>query len=470
MSPSSSPAPAAVAAVVRPTPRSLALVVGLGVANALWALFQWTQLVAARTGGSSFCGLNDEGSCAGVWDSAFATAVHEATGIPVAGWGLVWSLPAILLPLWTLVLRANAEDREAAHEPVNAWLGTLWLSIGGLVAVVVLIAASLVHGALCSTCALTYTLVTAYAATCFVQTPPWRLPLTRGISPAALTLAVSCALLFVPGLQTPMNEAAEGRKALLKVAGEEAATLGRDDEAAPAEETGPLARVGELLAELPPQLQQLFADELLRYAHASPPPIRPPRSLIGSADAPVRLTEFTDALCSHCATLHETLGQLRAALPADAFSIEARHFPLDAACNPEIQAESTQPVRCLAARAAICMEGRPEAFEFSGLVYGHQRALDDEQIFRLAGGWISREELESCASSPATDTKLQDDIAWAIQHEIAGTPLVLLNGRPVAPFGPLLYALILTGGDASHPVFDGLPRGVLRDPHEDHAH
>ena len=47
---------------------------------------------------------------------------------------------------------------------------------------------------------------------------------------------------------------------------------------------------------------------------------------------------------------------------------------------------------------------------------------------------------------------------------------MLINGGPVAPFGPLLYALILTRGDAEHPVFDGLPKGVIRDPHEGHQH
>ena len=34
---------------------------------------------------------------------------------------------------------------------------------------------------------------------------------------------------------------------------------------------------------------------------------------------------------------------------------------------------------------------------------------------------------------------------------------MLLNGRRVAPFGPLLYALILTKGNPDDPVFDRLP-------------
>ena len=73
-------------------------------------------------------------------------------------------------------------------------------------------------------------------------------------------------------------------------------------------------------------------------------------------------------------------------------------------------------------------------------------------------------------NDPATEAKLQDDIAWANEHDIHGTPLVLLNGKPVSPFGPLLYALILTGGKADHPVYANLPKPRLGDPHAGHQH
>ena len=70
-------------AAQRPAASGLAALTALGVAHALWALFQWTQLVAARTGGQSFCGFGDAGSqaCAAVWDSAFASAVQAYTAL-----------------------------------------------------------------------------------------------------------------------------------------------------------------------------------------------------------------------------------------------------------------------------------------------------------------------------------------------------------------------------------------------------
>lgn len=465
------PKAAGTGAMVRPTPGALAAIVALGLASALWTLFQWTQLIAARTGGSSFCGLGDSTACAEIWDSGFATGVQEWTGLPVAGWGLAWSLGASFLPLWALMRRAG---RGRAEEPSPAWVATVWMALAGVGAVLLLAGVSIAYGSLCTTCALTYALTTAYAATCFVQTPPHTLPLARGVSPAVLSLALGFALLFVPGLRTPMSRDAEARKALLQVAGEQAAER-RVDEPAPGSAEAeaaedPMQRLRQLLQELPPQLRQLFADELLRYASADPVPARPPRALLGPEDAPVRLTQFTDALCGHCANLHETLSQLRTALPAGSFAIESRHFPLDSACNPALEGDSAHPVRCLAAAAKICLEGREGAFDYAHRLYLRQSGLNEEDVYGQVEPWMSRDELERCIESPATDARLEEDIAWALEHDIEGTPLVLINGRPVAPFGPLLYALILTRGDADHPIFDSLPDGVLRDPHAGHDH
>ena len=454
----------------RPTPRGLGLIVGLGLVHALWSLFQWTQLVAARTGGSSFCGLGESTSCSDIWDSPFASAIQEWTGVPVAGWGLVWSLAAVALPLWALVQRGDGgEETETASA---AWVATIWMAIGGSVAILVLLAASLSYGTLCTTCVVTYCMVGSYAASCFVQTPPRSVPLASGFSTAALALALSFAVFFVPGLRTPMSTSAEGRKALLQVAGEQVAERRVDEPArsSAVPDSEPIARLAQLLDDLPDPLQQLLADELLRYESAEPSAARTPRSLVGPPDAPVRITEFTDALCSHCAQLHDTITQLRQALPPESFAVEARHFPLDSACNPAITSEPKYPVRCLAARAKICMEGREGAFDYAHRLYVRQNGLSDEDVFSQASPWMSREELTSCIESNATNTKLADDVAWAVENEIEGTPLVLVNGRRVAPFGPLLYALVLTEGDAGHPVFDRLPAGELRDPHAGHDH
>ena len=94
----------------RPSAPALAALTALGAAHALWTLFQWTQLVAARTGGQPSCGFGsgDAQACTAVWNSELASAVQSLSGLPVAGWGLVWSLVAFALPLAALARRAAA--------------------------------------------------------------------------------------------------------------------------------------------------------------------------------------------------------------------------------------------------------------------------------------------------------------------------------------------------------------------------
>lgn len=450
-----------------PTALRLAIAIALGVLHALWSLFQWTQLVAARTGGDSFCGLGDGGqTCAAVWDSALASTVQGISGLPVAGWGLVWSLVAIGLPLAVLTGRAvaPAESSPSRGLLANAWPATLIVALSGLATVVGLLAHSLSSGRVCTTCAVTYAIVLGYAVVCLYHTAVRGVGIARGISLASACVALAFVLLFVPGLRTPESPAVQGQRILDEIAARQSraehTTAGTDE---PAPEARPPLRpeaaesIAEMLAQLPADARQAVSDGLEQYRNAPTIPSRPPRTVIGSPEAPVRITEFTDVLCSHCATLHETVTQLRSLLPLRAFSLEPRYFPLDSACNAELKGSSTLPVRCTAARAQLCLEDQPDYFDFVGSLFLNRGSLDDAKVYELAEPLLPRAKLDECMRSPVTAARLKGDIAWASEHRIGGTPLVLLNGREVASFGPLLYSLILTQGDASGKVFEGLP-------------
>jgi serine/threonine-protein kinase len=462
----------------RPAAAGLAALTALGVAHALWTLFQWTQLVAARTGGQSFCGFGDAASqaCTAVWDSELASTVQAYTALPVAGWGLVWSLVAIALPLSSLAVRAaEAGDGSASHARgkearLALWPATRLTGLAGLAVVAALLLASALAGRLCTSCAVTYMLVTAYAAVCLRLTPLRGAGLLRGVTLATGAVALAFVLLYVPGLRTPRHQAGEGVQVLQKLAAERAhsstAAAPSSTAAAPGADVAQPAHpsdlqaeasIRELLSQFGPETLQNFSDALDTYARTPVLPRPPPRALIGRSDAPVQITEFSDALCGHCADLHEAIVQIRAALPPDSFSIEPRQFPLDSSCNAELTGESTSPVRCVAARAQICLEGEPDAFDFSGSLFLNQRGLDEGRIYELAAPIMPHDELSACIRAAATEEKLKSDIAWATEHDIQGTPLVLLNGRETPAFPPLLYALILARGDARHPAFAALP-------------
>jgi serine/threonine-protein kinase len=474
----------------------LALAVALAAAHALWSLFQWDQLILARRGGDFFCGLGKAEGCATVWDLPIATAVQGGTGLPVAGWGLVWSVVAFALPLWVLVRRARGRPLE----PV--WSAALLTVLGGVASVVVLGGASFVSHEFCNTCVITYALVLAYAAVCLRAAGGLRpAQIQRGALLALGVTSVAYLALLYPGLHTPQGAAGE-RAAFLEAAehsieaeekptevaktpvgeeekptelaktpvGEEVkpAELAKkptEEEAKPAElakapteeEVKPdAARLDELIARLSPELRQRLSNALAIYARGDRIPLRPGRLVIGSSKAPVRITEFTDTLCGHCARLHESIEILQEMLPSGSFALESRQFPLDARCNPEIQMRSQDDgVRCLAARATICTE--KNWMSFAGILFENQRRLTTKMIYGLAAPFISRERLEDCVASAETEAKLRDDIAWAAQHDIQGTPLLLVNGREASSSLEFLYAMVLAKANPEHPAFAALP-------------
>lgn len=435
-------APEAPPNVLGPTPESWAGLTALGGVASLWALFLWGELVVARSGGTPFCALGGAADCARVWDSAFATGVHRFTGLPIAAWGLAWGIVAFGLPL--LALLRVAQDR-----PLPALVSaTRVTAAAGVLTVLVMIGVSASERAFCLGCFGTYVIVAGYAGVALFGWQHLGLPdLPRGATLAAGALLVAAALLLYPGLRTPHSSEEAGRAAIPALS----SSSGEEPEAAP--RNGDLQ---QLVASLDPQLKQALADALDAYRQAPSKPVRAPRALVGPADAPVRITEFTDVLCTHCAELHKTLASLTESLPAGSFAVEARQFPLDAGCNPLVS-RSGEPVRCLAAKVKLCMEGREGESALATALFENQKGLTAEGTFSLAAPYRKRGDLEACVASPETAAKLADDVRYAQEYSPDGTPIVLINGRLGSPFGPFLYAMVLTRGGADDPAFAALP-------------
>jgi hypothetical protein len=415
----------------------------LGAAATGWALWLWRQLLVARAGGEVSCGLGGDGeACAAAWDSPFAAAVHAWTGLPVAAWGVAWGLIALVLPLAALVARRRG---RAGAVP---WAGAAITGAGGIAGVSVLAAVLALAGEACQGCLLIYGIVVAYAAVVLavVLVGTGRLPveLSRGATAAAVTLGAAWLVLLVPGLRTPRASV----PIPFAAPGQAAPEVGKPLEA--------LADLEHFVSMLPPDAAQQLSDSLFAWSRAEAEPLPAPRSLLGSPMAPVRITDFADILCGHCATLHGVLTELRRVAPPESFSVESRFFPLDGVCNPNITS-SRDGLRCTAARALICIADEPRFFELAGRLYESQSGLTEERIYSVLAAVRDREQLARCVASPETDAKLQEDIAWAEAQGITGTPLVLANGRRATAFPPFLIALVLSGGDPEHPAFRDLP-------------
>ena len=422
-----------------PSVMSLAATCALAWLSALWAVVLWAELRVLRAGAAPFCAMGGASDCARVWDAPFASAIHRLTGVPVAGWGVVWGLAAAAVALLALA-------RHAQGRPSLLLLTSLRLLAGaGMAAVLVLMTAVALQRTFCGGCAVTYLLVAGFAGIALFGWPRvgWA-EAPRAGWVALGSVAAGWLLVLYPGLQTPRTTSEESREALARVA-------------APATGTGD-RRLTEMIGGLSMPMRQALADSIAIYRAAKPLPEPSPRAYAtGPATAPVRITEFTDIRCSHCADLQRTIGELQSYLGADSFSVVARQFPLDRGCNPNIQGEARDPVRCLAARARLCAEGQPGAHAYANALFAVQEKLTEADVKRLAAEHVPGVKLDACVASPDTERKLQEDITLALEHELEGTPLVLVNGRRGTSFGPFLYAMIVTGGSPDDPAFRDLP-------------
>ena len=424
--------PARAAFPQAPSRTSLLALTALGLAVALWsfALFFGPSAAAVKT----ICGADDGGGCGALWRSPFALAVQRASGVSVAGWGVVWGAAAAALAgacLW----------RSKAGAPYAAQVtGLRFLSAAGLVGVFVLIAVSAEQRTFCVACAVTHALVIAHAAIALFSWRARGLPeAPRGaMLAAALVLASYIVVVFVPGAAAPPTTALPSARG---------PTDGSETEA-----------LASFVASLPSSGRQILSDALDAMRRGPAGALPPPHALRGPADAPVRFTEFTDVRCSHCAELHRVWDELERALPPGRFNVESRFYPLDRGCNPDIRNPRVDPVRCLAPRVQVCLEGRPGARDLAGALFAEQGSLTPDRVYALAAPYAaSRRELEACVASEQTAARLAEDVALARQYDPEGTPLVLVNGRLGSAFPPFLYAMTLARGSPDHPAFSALP-------------
>jgi protein-disulfide isomerase len=422
----------------------VALVV-LALAATILAGVQWMELIEVNRGGEAFCTLDGKIDCKAVWNLPFAKAVHAGTGMPLAGWGLVWGLQALAAAISGLLARGESVTFRFAPWSLRL-VGTV-----GAVACIVFLAISVNAGVLCLTCLATYVLVWAYAAVAWlVPAGPVAAALPGAFIPPALSLIAG--YLMVTLVLPPIPEPRESPFDLPAVDAPAPSEAGRPRTATEAKGT-PLE---QFLADLPDPAKGALSESLQAYRKSQVPP-SVADYFAGASDAPVHIVDFVDVGCIHCKNLHRTLERLDAQFGPEQFTRETRFFPLDGACNAEVGRSSGDPLsmRCLGAKAIICGEGREGVQAFESAIFAHKSELSEDEILSLAGEHLDldRTELMGCAKAKKTEERLARDVRFASAYGIQGTPLVVVNGKEGAPLAPFLYGLILAGGDADHPAF-----------------
>ena len=403
-------------------------------------LYQWVELYLLNTQGTApLCSLSATFNCAGAWNSPLGHAVHQASGLPIAGWGLVWSSGILVL---AAMLHYQTRKGTAMNDTVQA----LRIITGaGAVIAVSLLGYSIVLQTFCPTCILFYVLVAAATWLAYARlstgAPHW---LQASLKSGAILIVAFSALIY-PGLHTPREDMTVAKvSTVIKAANADTPT-------------SPLV---VFLTSLPPSVQKAISDSLAIYRQSSFIPLQPDakRLIYGSASAPVHITEWTDIRCPHCQQLEAALEEIRGITPAGSWSEEARHFPLDSQCNPAVQ-RSGGGISCLAAKVQICLSGSPDFSRVRSTMFKNQAKLTLDYIWSIATQDDSarRKSLEGCVNSAATAAVLKEDIALAEKYQLEGTPLVVINGRTGTPVPAFLFSLIMAAGKDTDPGFLVLP-------------
>ncbi|HHM04930.1 MAG TPA: hypothetical protein ENJ19_04195 [Gammaproteobacteria bacterium] len=397
-------------------------------------LYQWWELYQLRSDHlTPACSLSEQFDCAAVWNSPLASALHRFTGIPFAGWGVAFGVAVLLLGGLLAV--------EARHSRGDSLRLALRLTTTvGTVICVALFLYSVALERYCLTCALFYVLVIITTVLAYRLPQPAAPPWGRAIAQATGATAVALALVLYPGLRTPHPAPALTPLPALN-----------DREADP---------VAQYLLSLAPEMRQQISD--VRAAYLTAPkidrPAEPSRLVFGRPEAAVHLIDWVDIRCPHCAHLEQALGEIRRVTPADLWNEESRHFPLDSECNPYVSRSDGRGVACLAAKVLICLAPSPKVNAVRHGLFQQQRRLSTGKIWKIAtAGTEERQTLERCTNSSATAAALREDIEYAVQHHIQGTPLVVINGRQALNFPPFILALIIAQGNAQAAGFSVLP-------------
>jgi protein-disulfide isomerase/uncharacterized membrane protein len=391
---------------------------------------------------SQVCGAGVDSGCDKVAQSRFA----QVRGMPLGGIGVVfYGALAILL---ALALLGGPETRAAAGA-----LALLALTLALAADVVLFLIQALAIGAYCKLCAITYglnalALVLALPARRdgrvvgeAVLRPDGRLAFTGwAVATALLGAGVVAAesaldhrerdrvagLLGTPA-PPPVTVAPAAVPLVSPAPGTDVARFQEEARVA----TEQARRLQEILDD-PRKLDQYLAEKAAREFEQGP--VHPLQleavPYKGPAQAPVRITEFSDFLCPFCKNIAVAF---QSYLPGTAgrVSVYFKNYPLDTECNPHL-ASSLHPGACNLARGGLCAHEQGRFWPYHDKIFFGTPPPNPSKadVVRIAGeAGLDAAALQTCFDAPRIKEKLAAEIAEARASGVEGTPTLFVNGK-----------------------------------------
>ncbi|MBL4851080.1 MAG: thioredoxin domain-containing protein [Gammaproteobacteria bacterium] len=446
---------------MKPSRTAILTLLIAALAGIATTVYQWLALLSLRNSGEKpLCAVNETLDCSVIWDSALSTNIHQFSSIPIAGWGLIWSVLIIVFAIKLLLDKQKNRDESLSRSALGI------CAITGVVATIALILYSLSLQVFCLSCIIFYIIVAIIAFIIFARLKGENTKILAG-SGIALALTIVLALiLFIPGKNTPLYSVLNSPI----VAGGDDTHSGSGLATSSTKNNDKLK---QFIATQPEEALQAMSDFLAEYRDAKTIEHKadPRRLSFGDEQSPVKIIEWLEITCPHCAQLSQQLASIKNSAGADDWSLETRYYPLDSECNPNMSRSRNNGVSCLAAKSLICLSNdKSKAYSVQETFFANQKQLNTEMMRDIIRDHdVDMIKLTVCIDSAATAKALATDIAMAQEHDISGTPLLVMNGRTLTVMPHLIYSLILSGGDDAAVEFSQLPKAKPIS-HEGHDH
>ena len=147
--------------------------------------------------------------------------------------------------------------------------------------------------------------------------------------------------------------------------------------------------------------------------------------ILGNVEARVTIINFSDYLCTHCATVEDTLQDLVNLYPKDV-RLVFKDAPVD-------QGESYQ-----AALAGRCAQAQGKFWEMHNLLFDNQISLSSPLYSRLARDIrLNVDQFNNCLTSQEMTAYVDQSVAQADQLGITEIPYLYINDMEFVGLGTL---------------------------------
>lgn len=149
------------------------------------------------------------------------------------------------------------------------------------------------------------------------------------------------------------------------------------------------------------------------------------------ADAPLRITVFSDFECPFCKVVSNQMKPLIAEFDGK-INIQYLFYPLDNACNPNIKS-SFHKFACKAAYLAAC--DTKNFHKNHDIIFERQSELSFENLSQ----WEKEFGLSGCFDNKEIQDAVRQTISSGTQYDLKSTPTLIINGKKIEGTIPTVH-------------------------------